>query len=290
MARILVTGAQGQLGQELGIELLREGFEVVKAGRDLLDITKEQEVFAAISNLKLDAVINAAAYTAVDKAESEQSLAYEINALGPKYIAQACAHNHIPLIHISTDYVFAKSTGKSHTEDEQTYCEGVYAQTKLDGENFIKESGCKYLIVRTSWVFGRFGKNFVKAIFNKAKNSDTLAVVDDELGNPTPALGLAYGIVKMLKQVLMPDFDAFGTYHFSGMPALNRYEFAKEIVRIASEGKYLDHEVKITAIKKADLNLSARRPDDSLLNCSKCENIFNLTMPSWRDYILQTLD
>ena len=147
MARILVTGAQGQLGQELGIELLKAGFEVVKAGRDLLDITKEQEVFEVISNLKLDAVINAAAYTAVDKAESEPNIAYEINALGPKYIAHACAHNNIPLIHISTDYVFSKVTYESHTEDEQTYCEGVYAQTKLDGENFIKDSGCKYLIV-----------------------------------------------------------------------------------------------------------------------------------------------
>lgn len=289
MARILVTGAQGQLGQELGIELLKAGFEVVKAGRDLLDITKEQEVFEVISNLKLDAVINAAAYTAVDKAESEPNIAYEINALGPKYIAHACAHNNIPLIHISTDYVFSKVTYESHTEDEQTYCEGVYAQTKLDGENFIKDSGCKYLIVRTSWVFGRFGKNFVKAIFNKAKTTNTLTVVDDELGNPTPALGLACGLVKMLERLLTPDFKEFGIYHFSGMPALNRYEFAQEIVKIALENKYLDHEVKITAIKKADLNLSAKRPDDSRLNCDKCERVFNLTMPFWREYILNTL-
>lgn len=289
MARVLVTGAHGQLGMELGIELLTQGFEVIKADHELLDITNEFEVKSVIADLKPDAIINAAAYTAVDLAETEEEKAYAVNALGSKYLALASKNLDIPLIHVSTDYVFSKVTGASHTEDEETFCEGVYAQTKLDGENLIQENCSKYLIVRTSWVFGRFGRNFVKAIFNKAKTTDTLCVVADELGNPTPARGLAMGLVRMLKDCLQDGFDKYGLYHFSGQPALNRYEFALEIIKIASELKILDHEVKVQAIKKADLNLKAKRPDDSRLNCDKVVKTFNLELPLWRDYIEETI-
>lgn len=289
MARVLVTGASGQLGQELGIALLNDGFEVIKASHDLLDITNDNQVSQVIEQLDIDAVINASAYTAVDASEDNKVLAYAVNAQGPENLAKACLKKNILLIHVSTDYVFGKNTGKPHSVDEETFCEGVYAQTKLDGEELIKATKCKFLIVRTSWVFGRFGKNFVKAIFNKAKTDGNLKVVLDELGNPTPAHALAQALSRMLKKALSADFNAYGIYHYAGSPALNRFEFAKRIVEISKELNLINSDVNIEPIKKADLNLKAKRPDDSRLDCQKTKEVFDIDMPDWYLYIGKTV-
>ena len=167
---------------------------------------------------------------------------------------------------------------------KETFCEGVYAQTKLDGEELIKATKCKFLIVRTSWVFGRFGKNFVKAIFNKAKTDGNLKVVLDELPNPTPAHALAQALSRMLKKSLSAHFNAYGIYHYAGSPALNRFEFAKRIVEISKELNLINSDVNIEPIKKADLNLKAKRPDDSRLDCQKTKEVFDIDMPDWSLY------
>ncbi len=289
MTRVLIVGAKGQVGSELCPILLDEGYEIVATCHSSLDVTNENEVSATISNLRLDAVINVSAYTQVDKAESEYEKAYAVNAKGPQYLALACRSADIPLIHVSTDYVFDKVTGKPHTPYEETFANCAYGKTKLEGERLIASSSSKYVIIRTSWVFGRYGKNFVKAIFNKALTTDNLMVVTDELGNPTPARALAYAIAKVCTKCLSPDFKDWGIYHYSGMPYLNRAEFAQEIVKIGQSLGKIQHEVKVNPILKAQLGLAAKRPDDSRLDCESFTSVFGLSMPIWRDYIEETV-
>lgn len=285
MAQILVTGAHGQVGREVELALLQAGHRVVAAPHSALDITKPDHVLSAVLDSKVDAVINAAAYANVEKAEDESSLAYSANALGPRNLARACAQAGIPLIHVSTDYVFSDRKHAPHQEDDPTHAECIYGKSKLDGENMIMAAGCKYLIVRTSWLFGRFGRNFVKIMLTMAQERRELAVVNDQLGNPTPVRPLAEALVKMTECALDPDFSAWGIYHYCGYQPTSWDEFARAVFAEAQRMEVLPHEVNVLSISSSDFKSKAKRPQDSRLDCTKIQEVFGLTIPYWPDYL-----
>ena len=289
MALIFLTGAHGQVGQEVELALLKAGHRVVSATRRTLDITKADHVLSAIADSKAEAVINAAAYTNVEKAEDENALAYNVNALGARNLARACAQVGIPLIHLSTDYVFSDHKHQPHREDDPTNAECAYGKGKLDGENLIIASGCKYLIVRTSWLFGRFGRNFVKIMLTMAQERSELAVVCDQIGNPTPVRPLAEALVKLTQLTLDPDFSAYGIYHFGGYQPTTWDEFARAVFAQARQMKVLPHPVNVISISSSDFKSKAQRPQDSRLDCTKIQEVLGISVPYWPDYLSEVI-
>ena len=262
---------------------------MIACGHHELDIASENEVESLFESTAFDLVVNCAAYTAVDKAETEEKQAYAVNALGAKNLALCCKKYDRPLIHISTDYVYDNGRSRVHTEDEPVNTRCVYGKTKLFGEKFISDSKCRYVILRASWIFGRYGKNFVKAMLNLASTRDALKVVSDELGNPTPARALAYDICAIIEQMLKPDFDQYGIYNYCGKDEIVRCDFAVEILRIARSIGLLDHDVQVGKITSEEFGAPAKRPSDSRMSTDKFEKAFSLKAPRWADYIEETL-
>lgn len=289
MNQILVTGAKGQVGLEVCERLLFLGYKVIACGHAELDITSENEVSSLFDSAEIDLVINCAAYTAVDKAEDEEKASYAVNALGPKYLAAECKNRNIPLIHISTDYVYDNGKSGFHTEDENLNTRCAYGKTKLFGERFILDSGCRAVILRASWIFGRYGKNFVKAMCNLSTTRDTLKVVCDELGNPTPARALSDDICAIADSILKNEFDSYGVYNYCGYPAIVRNDFAVEIIEKARSMGLVDHEVNVLPITSEEFGAKAKRPADSRMNCDKFVKTFNRSLPDWHDYLEETL-
>lgn len=285
MALIFLTGSQGQVGSEVELALLQAGHKVVSAPHRALNIMQEDHVLSAVLDSKADAVINAAAYANVEQAEEESTLAFGTNTLGPRNLALACAQADIPLIHLSTDYVFSDHKHAPHYEDDPTHAECIYGKSKLDGENLILASGCKHLIVRTSWLFGRFGRNFVKIMLTLAKERKELSIVCDQLGNPTPVRPLAAALVKMTEAALRPEFNDYGIYHYAGMEPTSWDEFARAIFAQAMEQKALNHEVKVRSISSNDFKSKAKRPVDSRLDCAKIEQVFGIKPPKWQEFL-----
>lgn len=290
MAKILLTGAAGQVGKEIELAALKRGHSVISCPHTALDISQADRVLSAVVDSKADVVINAAAYTNVEKAESETAVAYGVNALGARYLAQACAQAKIPLVHISTDYVFSDDKGQEHQVDDRTFTECTYGKTKLEGESYIQTSGCKYLIVRTSWIFGRFGRNFVKIMLTMGQDRNEIAVVYDQLGNPTPARPLAEALVQMAERAIEPDFKDFGIYHYCGYDATTWADFACTIFDLAYQMKVLNHQVAVRPISSADFKSKVKRPRDSRLCCDKTVQVFNLQPPAWSKYIGEVIN
>ena len=289
MARVFVTGAKGQVGSELEYALLKAGHQVVSSSHQSLDISQYDNVRSALQASGVDIVVNTAAFTNVERAESEKAVAYSVNALGARNLATCCAQLDIPLIHLSTDYVFAVDKEGPHKEDDATEGRSVYAKSKLEGEHFVLDSGCKALIIRTSWLFGRFGRNFVKIMLSLARERHEIAVVSDQLGNPTPVRALAEAIVKIIPQVLKPTFKDFGLYHFSGFEATSWDDFAREIFRQAQQQHVINHEITVVSISSDEYKSKAMRPHDSRLNCDKFKRTFGITMPYWPQYLAEVI-
>ncbi len=288
MAKVLLTGCKGQVGTEIEFALLKAGHQVVACSHKNLDIAQADYVLSAVIDSKAEVVINAAAYTNVEKSEDETSLAYSANAIGARNIAKACVAAKIPLIHISSDYVLAdnkRNAEYEHSETDETDPQSVYGKSKLDGENNILSSGCKAIIVRTSWVFGRFGRNFVKIMLSLGQDRHEIAVVCDQIGNPTPARALAEAIVKIVERVLEPDFEAYGIYNYCGQDATTWDEFARAIFELAQQMNVLPHEVKVVSISSNDFKSKAQRPRNSRLATDKIKENFDLEMPYWPDYL-----
>lgn len=286
MARIFLTGASGQVGRDIEFALLKQGDVVISSTHRTLDITNLDDVMSAISSSNADLVINAAAYTNVEKSEDEPAIAVNVNALGPRNLAKACLSCNIPLIHISTDYVFSGGKRKEHVETDPTKVECEYGRSKLDGERNIIDSGCKHLIVRTSWLFGCFGRNFVKIMLSMVQERSEVAVVCDQLGNPTPVRPLAECLVKMANRVLSDkDFDNWGIYHFCGYEPTTWDNFARAIFANANRMGLLDHSVNVVSISSEEFKSKAKRPADSRLNCDKIASVFGVKLPYWEDYL-----
>lgn len=281
--KVLVTGSNGQLGSEI-IHIQKSGTsdlgkidniystaQIVEANKDMLDITVLNDVRKVLNTLKPDVVINTAAYTNVDKCETEMDLAFKVNALGAKNLAMICEDIGAKLIHISSDYVFAGDNQKPYREYDMASPINVYGKTKYLGEQYVRGFCSKYFILRTSWLYGFSGRNFVKTIIKVASEKKHLDVVDDQIGTPTNAQDLAYHIFKI---ALTTDY---GIYHCTGNSQCSWFEFAKRII------EYGKIDCTISPIKSEKLNQIAKRPSYSVLDNLMLRCTIKDKMRNWED-------
>ncbi len=289
MMKILITGAQGQVGKELVHIAIKREYNVIAAGRAELDITQKNNAEVYINNLQPDLVINAAAYTAVDKAEEEQDLAYAINRDGAENIAAACKKLNIPLFHISTDYVFDGSKLEPYSENDPVSPLGIYGISKWHGEEAIRQHLPHHLILRVAWVFGAQGNNFVKTMLRLGKDRDELNVVSDQFGGPSPAKNIAQTLINLADQYQQQQILAWGTYHYCGSLKTSWYDFAREIFSQAVKMGMLNKKVKVNPITTAEYPTAAKRPVNSMLDCSKLKTTFGIEMPDWQNALKQVL-
>ena len=286
--KLLVTGAGGQLATEL---VRRAGaHQVIALARTALDITDATAVSRAVENIAPDAVVNAAAYTAVDRAESEAEIAFATNRDGPAHLAVACAAHGIPLVHVSTDYVFDGIKTGPYTEEAPPGPGplGVYGQSKAEGEAAVRATLPEHIILRASWIFSAHGNNFVKTMLRLAGERDELRVVADQQGCPTAAGDLATAILAMLPVAVAHRGreERWGTYHFCQPGATTWHEFAETIineVRTAGAQSHAPVRVQnIVSITTADYPTPARRPANSVLDCAKLTSVFGIQPRPWR--------
>ena len=276
--RLLVFGQSGQVARELA-HLAPTATYLDPNAADLRD----PAVCAAwVARTEADAVINAAAWTNVDGAEDNRDEAFVVNADAPGAMAQAAAARGLPIVQISTDYVFDGSGDTPWRPDDATGPQGVYGASKLAGEEAVRMSGAAHAIVRGSWIFSQFGRNFAKTMLHHAQNRTALTVVDDQIGGPTPAADMAAACIRMA-EALHTSPDLSGTYHYSGAPDVSWAAFAREIMGQAG----LD--VHIESIKTADYPTKAKRPLNSRLDCSATEQAFGLPRPDWREGLARVL-
>ncbi len=272
---ILVTGSNGQLGSEIKELSSNYSYNFIFADKEELDITDEKKLQDFFSNNNIDIIINCAAYTAVDKAESDQELSNMINHKAVKYLANIAKTNNIQFIHISTDYVFNGKNFQPYIESDTTNPNGVYGETKLLGEKAMLEINPNAsIIIRTSWVYSFYGANFVKTMLRLGKEKDELGVIFDQVGTPTYAKDLASTILEILPKV---ENNQVEIYHYSNEGVLSWYDFSKEIMRMAK----LD--CVINPIETKEYPTPAKRPHYSLLNKAKIKKEFNITIPYWKD-------
>jgi dTDP-4-dehydrorhamnose reductase len=279
--KILVTGCNGQLGWELGQLGARCGLDMILADLPSFDITDENDVRKEISRPGLDWVINAAAYTAVDRAESEPEKAFSVNQRGPSLLASYCERLRIPVIHISTDYVFDGTKPGLYNEADPVSPLCVYGKSKSAGEAEIEKRLTRYLIVRTSWLYCVHGNNFVKTILRLASEKPLLRVVNDQYGSPTYAKDLAEALLAIVEGGYSGREIQWGTYHFCGAGITSRYEFAKKICALAK--KYRSFKVEeFVPIPSSEYTTPARRPKNCALDCRKVTKAFGVVPKPWQ--------
>lgn len=279
--RILVIGKEGQLAMSLAAARRSDGLELVAVGRPELDLTEPDTICRSLKRYGPNLVINTAAYTAVDKAEFEPTIAYATNAAGAAHVAQRCAERAIPLIQISTDYVFDGRKLTPYSEDDATAPLGVYGHTKLEGEQRVAEICSMHIILRTAWIVSPFGHNFVKTMLRLAKDRAEIGVVHDQRGNPTFAPHLAVAILAIAHRLIQePGRVPWGIYHASGRGEATWCEVAREIFRVSA--KLAGPVASVRPIGSADYPTSARRPANSRLDCNKLARAFDVCLPDWR--------
>ncbi len=269
---ILVFGKTGQVAQEIALNAGQR--EIVFLGRDAADLTNPEQCQAAIETHRPQAVINAAAYTAVDRAEDEAETVMAVNGTTVGAIARTCSALGIPLVHISTDYVFDGSGEAPHRPQDTTNPINTYGRTKLAGETAIGASTCRHAILRTSWVFSAHGNNFVKTMLRLSETRDALNVVDDQIGGPTPAADIARACLHLADRLMAGEMDS-ATLHFGGSPDVSWAGFAREIFSQAGRS------VTVTGIPTSDYPTPAKRPLNSRMDCSSL-SACGLERPDWR--------
>lgn len=282
--RYLVTGREGQVVQSL-VESCRgpeyQQVDLLAVGRPDLDLAQPQTITASLNDLKPDLIISVAAYTAVDQAESDEDLARQVNAEGPRVLAETAAARRIPIIHLSTDYVFDGTKSGPYVESDPVGPVSAYGRTKLKGEHLLLAASQNVAILRTAWVYSPFGKNFAKTMLRLAETRDQVNVVADQMGNPTSALDIADGILKVAGN-LLEDSDARlrGIFHMSGRGDASWADFAEEIFRVsASHG---GPSARVGRIATADYPTPAKRPANSRLDCTKLEAAHGVRLPEWQ--------
>ena len=284
--KILVLGCKGQLGRCLNDQLTNTDHEVIYTSREQIDIADFEVTNTKILEFSPDLIINATAYTAVDKAEEDQKTANLINHLAVKNIADICSQQGCWLIHVSTDYVFDGNSKVPYKEDDETNPQGVYGETKLKGELAIQSSGCKNIILRTAWVFSEYGNNFLKTMLRLGAERDELSIVGDQIGCPTYAQDIASAIVQIIPQLHLQKHC--GLYHYSGDAPCSWYDFAKAIFDQAKINN-LKTPIKINSIDTSAYPTPAKRPAFSVLDCSKIHNEFGISLSNWDDGIKQII-
>ena len=285
--KVLITGSDGQLGQCL-IQAFAsyKNIELITCNRQQLDITDKQLVLAKVVESNPDVIINTAAYTAVDKAESEQALAFEINANGAQYLAQAAEAIKAPLIHISTDYVFDGENTEAYVETDLTNSQSVYGETKLAGEQAVQTFSSKHIILRTAWVFSEFGNNFAKTML-KLSHLNELKIVDDQFGGPTNANDIAKAIVCITMNINNTANEPWGIYHFSGEPYCSWFEFAQRIFNQAMHESVIERIPNLVPIPTTSYPTPAKRPLNSKLNNSKIQQQFGIKPSDWQSSLCE---
>lgn len=286
--KILVLGCNGQLGRCLNDQLRNTEYTVAYASRDEIDVADFQATANKIVEMKPDFLINASAYTAVDKAEEEQETANIINCLAISNVANICSGLGCWLIHLSTDYVFDGESSAPYREDDVTTPKSVYGKTKLSGERAIQSSGCNYLIIRTAWVFSEYGSNFLKTMLRLGNERDELSIVGDQIGCPTYAQDIAKSIVSILP-FLDTKGSSSGIYHYCGDECCSWFEFAQAIF-LEAELRGLKTPSHVKSITTADYPTPAIRPAYSVLECTAIERRFDITLSNWRDGIKMVID
>ncbi|PWJ39404.1 dTDP-4-dehydrorhamnose reductase [Sediminitomix flava] len=282
MKKILITGGNGQLGNEFKwLSEKNDSFEFVFTDANDLDITSLDSLMTYFSVNKFDFCVNCAAYTAVDKAEAEVELSHQINEFGAENLAKACSEFGVVLFHISTDFVFEGNNFKPYTEADLTHPISVYGESKLGGENRIAEVLDQYFIIRTSWLYSSYGNNFVKTMLRLGEERDRLNIISDQIGSPTYARDLAEYVLHMIGAHLGNDF---GVYHFSNQGVASWYDFAKQIFDI----KNID--VKVSPIPTTDYPTPAKRPHYSVMDKSKIEKTFGKEILYWRESLVKCLE
>ena len=266
--KILVFGKTGQVAREL-----RRQADVIALDRSQADLSDPAACAAIVRYSDVDVIINAAAYTAVDQAETNEGLATTINAVAPTEMAKAAAASGLPFLHVSTDYVFDGSGSAPRTPEEPTAPINAYGRSKLAGEQGVVAAGGTYAILRTSWVFSAHGANFVKTMLRLGKERSAISVVDDQIGGPTPAADIAATLLKMAEQ-LRPDNSR--TYHYAGAPDVSWKDFATEIFLQAGLP------VEVSGIPTSSYPTPAERPLNSRIDCTAMQNIFGISQPDWR--------
>lgn len=278
--KILVLGCNGQLGRCLYDQLEKTDHNVIYTSRDQIDITDFEATTLQIKQISPDIVINATAYTAVDKAEQEQNKAGLINHLAVANIAMSCNELECWLIHVSTDYVFDGNSKVPYKEDDKTNPQSVYGETKLNGEIAIQASDCKYIIIRTAWVFSEYGNNFLKTMLRLCADRNELRIVGDQIGCPTYAHDIANAIVVILKSLKSKELNS-GLYHFGGNVCCSWVEFAQAIFDEAMRLKVIASKPNIVAITTKEFPTLAKRPAQSQLNSNKLKVIFGIDPSDW---------
>ena len=273
--KILVLGCNGQLGRCLYDQLEKTDHNVIYTSRDQIDITDFDATKSLIKKISPDIVINATAYTAVDKAEQDQDKADLINHLAVANIAASCNELDCWLVHVSTDYVFDGTSKMPYKEDDQTNPQGVYGDTKLKGELVIQSSGCRHIIIRTAWVFSEYGNNFLKTMLRLGAELGELRIVGDQIGCPTYAQDIANAIVVILESLKSKELHS-GLYHFGGNVCCSWAEFSQAIFDEALELKVIASKPNVVAITTKDFPTLAKRPAQSQLNSDKLKVTFGV--------------
>lgn len=279
--RIVVTGRNGQVARSLVERATDSNADLVLLGRPQLDLESDTgTIVRSIVSASPDVIVSAAAYTAVDKAESDSALAFQVNSVAPGAIASAAADLGVPLIHLSTDYVFAGTKGAPYVESDPTAPTGVYGASKLAGEKAVLHAHPNSTILRTAWVYSPFGANFVKTMLRLATDRDEVAVVADQRGSPTSALDIADGILTIAENLVSADDPKLrGIFHMTGGGEASWAEFAEHV--FAASAQIGGPSAQVQHIATADYPTPAKRPTNSRLDCSKLADIHRVRLPDW---------
>lgn len=293
MKTILLTGASGQVGWELQRQLSSSYF-VLAPVRDQLDLADPDSIRRSVRELRPDIILNPAAYTAVDKAESETDLSMRVNGIAPRILAEEARQLDALLVHYSTDYVFDGDNTTPYREDTPPNPQSIYGKTKLAGELAVQSAGCRHLILRTSWVYGIHGGNFIKTVLRLAKERDELRIVADQFGAPTWARLLAHSTLQILRspQTIEWDIHLSGIYHLTAGGCTSWYQYAEEILRLARQHdiQLKNKTINIHPISTEEYTLPAKRPKNSILSTEKIRQTFGLSLPEWQDDLAACLD
>ncbi len=280
--KLFITGAKGQVGSELVDQAQNKAYEVFAYGSKELDITDLPQLQNTIKKINPDVIINAAAYTAVDKAESEREFAFAVNSKGSENLAIVCKQQDIPLLHISTDYIYDGEKESAYTELDIPKPTGVYGASKLAGDEKIIKLWHKHFILRVSWVFGEQGNNFVKTMLKLAEQRDELSIVDDQFGAPTSAKAISQTLLTILESDQFNQDDcAWGVYNLQSDPRVNWFEFAREIFKQAHSIGLIDKSIKLNPIPSSEFPTPVKRPTNSKLDGKKLQKAFNIPSADW---------
>lgn len=277
--KFLLTGADGQVGQELDVLLKNTSHQVIALNKQSLDITNLHQIEHQLEKHSPDWVINAAAYTAVDEAEKEIQQCFSVNAHAVENLAYLTGIRKIPILHLSTDYVFSGEKNNPYTETDTAHPKTIYGQSKLAGEKLLAKKNLQHIILRTSWVFGNYGNNFFKKIQQLLSDGNQVKVVDDQIGGPTWSYDLARAIIHICSST---HNTKWGTYHYSGEPYVSWYEFAQ---CIAGSRREDENHTEISPIKSEASSAKAPRPKNSRLSNQKIFQTFGISASDWHKAI-----